>query len=86
MAAPDVWMQVSSSPHGDPAAVNAEYSHRIDKVVVTTGSGSMFMTVPVAVDLLWDLAAALEDAVQCEWADAGLNFPDWLPRLGSRVA
>ncbi|WP_159930682.1 MULTISPECIES: hypothetical protein [Nocardia] len=57
----NVWMQVSSSARGDDERVEAKYFFGVGMVVVSTGSGDLYMTPDIAADLHDRLAKALND-------------------------
>ncbi len=64
MAAPSVWMQVISGAYNtaDDERITAKYYDSIDKVVVDVGSGSLFMTLAKALELVAELAPAITAA------------------------
>ncbi|MEU6829942.1 hypothetical protein ABZ894_14955 [Nocardia beijingensis] len=57
----NVWMQISSSAHGDDERVQAQYVGSIGMVVVSTGSGHLYMTPEIAAGLRDRLSKALND-------------------------
>ncbi|MFE7746683.1 hypothetical protein [Nocardia sp. NPDC057455] len=57
----NVWMQVRSTRSGDDDRVEARYVFGVGMVVVSTGSGDLYMTPDIAAELHDRLAKALND-------------------------
>ncbi|WP_225724682.1 MULTISPECIES: hypothetical protein [unclassified Nocardia] len=84
----DVWMVVESCAGPDDQVVTVRYVERIGKVVVATGSGRLFMTVPIAKELLHELAVAVMDGQLDHGSKSGAGVwitPSWFVSADAAV-
>ncbi|WP_225729482.1 MULTISPECIES: hypothetical protein [unclassified Nocardia] len=76
----DLWMSVDSCNSLCDNEICADYCERIGKVVIETGSGHLYMTVPLAKELLHKLAVAVMDGQLDRGAKSGAGVwitPSW---------
>ncbi|MFG3621249.1 hypothetical protein [Nocardia sp. NPDC047654] len=66
----NVWMQVRSTRSGDDDRVEARYVFGVGMVVVSTGSGDLYMTPDIAAELHDRLAKALNDYIATSGTDS----------------
>ncbi|WP_330233958.1 hypothetical protein OHA40_16790 [Nocardia sp. NBC_00508] len=67
----EVFMHVSSSTRGDDERVQARYSAKIGMVVVSVGSGDLYMTPEIAAGLCDRLSEVLNDCIAAVESGSG---------------
>ncbi|MFF0611726.1 hypothetical protein ACFYUD_23995 [Nocardia tengchongensis] len=71
-----VWMTVTSSNSHRDNEIDVEYFNKIDRVVVTTGSGDLFLSPTIAAELFEKLRDALQDGALTQAITSGTGL--WL--------
>ncbi|MFB8007529.1 hypothetical protein [Nocardia sp. NPDC056000] len=63
-----VWMQVSSSCHQglDDQRIEIYYSTAVDMVLITVGTGEMYIPVAMAAAMVGDFVSAVEAALRAQ--------------------
>ncbi|MFF0613185.1 hypothetical protein ACFYUD_31410 [Nocardia tengchongensis] len=75
----NVWMIVTSSNSHRDNEIDAKYYANVDRVVVETGSGDLFMSLSVAEELFEKLREALQDGALTQAATSGSGV--WLSAM-----